>query len=320
MLRLFALFIFLLFNSCCLHPLVPNQNPPSLQPFNIPEQIRVALVLGSGGVRGMAHIGALEELEAAGVPIDLIVGCSAGSIVGALYAEKCCVEAIKPAIWEVKTESFMDINLWNCRYGVSQSKSLNRVLDKYLGSETFEQLAIPLIVVASDLCTGELIPMGSGDLVSAVQASCSIPFVFVPCEYQGRILVDGGVVNPVPAKIARDLGADIIIAIDLCELLPKTFPKNLFQIATRSAEIAFMWQNESCCSYADIVIRPKTCGIGAFQDSMKWDIYVAGKQATRQMLPEILSLISMKSNNWTHSTKQKEVHFEPYTPAIYMQD
>lgn len=310
-----------LLNSCCCSKrLIPDPNPPELPPIVIPEKIRIALVLGSGGVRGMAHVGALEVLENAGIPIDLIIGCSAGSIVGALYAEKGCVEAIKPAVWQLKTDSVLDIDLWNCRYGISQSKSLNQVLDYYLDAEQFEQLHIPLIVVASDLHSGELIPMGSGDLVKAVQASCSIPFVFVPCEHMGRILVDGGVVNPVPAKVARDLGADIVIAVDLCELLPKTFPKNLFQIAKRSAEIAFMWQNECCTSDADIVIRPKTCGVGAFCDDLKWEIYVAGKEAALERLPEILSLLSARSEKWDNcSLDSREVCLKPYTPAIYMQ-
>ena len=274
------------------HRLVPINDPAPLPEFCVPEKIRVALVLGSGGVRGMAHVGVLEELEAAGIPIDLIVGCSAGSIVGAIYADNPHAETTKQAVWKLRTQNLMDFDLWNCRYGLSQGRSMYRVLDQHLDAETFEELKIPLVIVATDLNSGEVVPMGSGDLMKAVQASCSIPLVFVPCEHQGRILVDGGVANPVPVKLARDLGAQIIIAVDLCELLPHTFPTNLFEVATRSAEITFMWQNETCTRSSDVIIRPKTCGVGAFNENMKWQIYQAGKNAAKEQIPRIQELVA----------------------------
>jgi NTE family protein len=191
------------------------------------------------------------------------------------------------------------------------------MLEKQLSCKQFRDLKIPLVVVASDLYTGELIPMGAGNLVKSVQASCSIPFVFTPCKYMGRILVDGGVINPVPARVAKDLGADVIIAVDLCELLPKTCPSNLFEIASRSAEIAFMWQNQVCTRYADVVIRPKTCGIGTFNDNMKWVLYEAGKRAAREQLPKIKKMIAERCHNACQQKKWKLVHLPPYTPQIY---
>jgi NTE family protein len=305
--------------SCCPRRYVPAPCPDMPMPFEVPERIRVALVLGSGGVRGMAHVGVLEELEEAGIPIDLIIGCSAGSIVGALYADNPNVEAIKCAVSRIRSQSMVDLDLWNCRYGLSQDHCMRRVLDKHLDAETFEDLQIPLIVVASDLHTGELVPIGSGNLVKAVQASCSIPFVFVPCEHMGRILVDGGVINPVPVKVARDLGAEIIIAVDLCEMLPQTFPTNLFQIATRSAEIAFMWQNEACTRGADVVIRPKTCGIGCFNDEMKAQIYQAGKYAASEKIAVIKELVGPILAEEHKFRKKRIFHPYCYTPKICLE-
>lgn len=307
-LLLIALFI----SSCCPHRYEPSREPDPPMTCYVPEKIRVALVLGSGGVRGMAHIGVLEELEDAGIPIDLIVGCSAGSIVGALYADNPCVESIKEAVWRIKSDSIFDVDLLNCRYGLSQGHTLHRVLDEYLCSDTFEELKIPLIVVASDLYSGELVPMASGSLVRAVQASCSIPFVFVPSDYCGRILVDGGVVNPVPVKVAADLGAEIIIAVNLSELLPKTFPTNLFQVAGRSAEIAFLWQNEICSRNAHIVIRPKTCGVGTFNDAMKMQIYEAGKLAAREQIPAIQQILAEHPDH--NVCRTRLVTLNCYTP------
>lgn len=189
------------------------------------------------------------------------------------------------------------------------------MLHRCLRATTFEELKIPLVVVAADLYSGELVPMGSGDLVSAVQSSCSIPFVFVPCQRQGRVLIDGGTINPVPSIVAHDLGAEIVIAVDLCELLPKTFPTNLFAILDRATEIAFMWQNEVCTRHADIVIRPKTCGIGCFNDKAKQQLYEAGRYATRKKMAQIKELVD--------KLPPKEVScnrlFSPkcYTPNIF---
>lgn len=317
----FLALLICLTSGCCPHKFEPHADPEPLPPCWMPENIRVALVLGSGGIRGMAHVGVLEELEAAGIPIDLIVGCSAGSLVGALYADNPSVEEIKCAVWRLKTDSLFDIDLWNCRYGLSQGRNMNRVLNDYLCAETFEDLKIPLVIVASDLYSGELVPIGSGDLAKAVQASCSIPFVFVPCEHMGRILVDGGVISPVPVKIACDLGAEIVIAVDLCELLPQTFPTNLFQVASRSAEIAFMWQNQVCTRNADIIIRPKTCGVGTFNDKMKKEIYLSGKRAACEQIGNILELLAALPENkreWTE--KMHVVDMKCYAPHIYDED
>lgn len=313
----FVLILLLLCSvSCgCPHRLVPQCDPDPPIPFCVPERIRVALVLGSGGVRGMAHVGVIEELVNNNVPIDLIVGCSAGSIVGALYSDNPCLDAIITSVWKIKSDTILDIDILNCRYGLSQGKTMNRVFDEHLTAETFDELHIPLVVVASDLNTGELVPIGSGDLVKSVQASCSIPFFFVPCEMNGRVLVDGGVVNPVPVKVAKDLGADIIIAVDLCELLDRTFPTNLIQVAIRSAEIAFMWQNQTCTNGADVVIRPKTCEVGAFNDKMKWLLYDAGKKAACEKMPEILALVqALPEPDFTGN--KKTVTLLPYTPQI----
>jgi NTE family protein len=290
-------------------------NPP---PFKVPNRIRVALVLGSGGVRGMAHVGVIEELLNNGIPIDLVVGCSSGSIVGSFFCDNPSVENLKRIMRQIKSRSLIDINLWECRYGLSKERGLLKLLKQNLRSKLFEELKIPLVIVASDLYTAELVPIGSGDLKKAVEASCAIPFIFTPCKYMGRILVDGSVINPVPVKIAKDLQSEVIIAVDLCELLPQTSPSNLFEIATRSAEIAFLWQNEVCTRCADVVIRPKTCGIGTFNDNMTSAIYHAGKAAAKKQIPRILELINYHSNKKPYGyEKCKEIQLPCYTPQIY---
>lgn len=312
---IYFLCLCLLVNGCCPRCYIPSEDPDPPPSFYVPEKIRVALVLGGGGVRGMAHVGVIEELVKANIPIDIIVGCSAGSLVGALYADNPDIEHIKKAVWGLKTDSICDINIFTCRYGLSQGGAFHRVINEHLEASCFEELKIPLVVVATDLYSGELIALGSGDLVTAVQASCALPFVFVPCDYLGRILVDGGVVNPVPAKVAADLGAEVIIAVDLCELLPKTFPQNLFQIADRSAEISYMWQNQACTRAADFVIRPKTCGVGTFNDKMKRQIYEAGRVAAKEALPSILERMR-QIETCPPSSTYRLVNLNCYNPQI----
>lgn len=301
-------------SSCC-SPLQyePCGDPCPPEPIELPEKIRIALVLGSGGVKGMAHVGVLEELEKAGIEFDLIVGCSAGSLVGALYCDNPCAEDLKGVVAKMRTSNVLDISLWSCRYGLSQGAFLNRLLCNNLTTRSFDQLKIPLILVATDLFSGEMVPIGSGDLVTAVQASCSIPFVFAPVKFQDRILVDGGVINPVPVRVAKDLGADLVIAVDLCDLLQQTFPKNLFGVAKRSAEIAFLWQNSACTKTSTIVIKPQLGNVSMFDDTSKDRLYEAGRQACLDAIPQILKTIEEK-NFPPYNPERRLISLPCYTP------
>lgn len=309
-----AIFLIFFISSCCPHKFIPDGEYHPNPPFYVPEKIRVALVLGSGGVRGMAHVGVMEELLEAGIDFDLIVGCSAGSLVGALYADSLDICKVKNAVYQMRTQSILDINIWNARFGLSQGGALLKIMDRYLDAETFDQLKMPFVAVAVDLHTAELVPIGCGDIVRAVRASTSIPFVFVPVELNGRILVDGGVINPVPVCVAKDLGAELVIAVDLCELLETTFPTNLFQVTTRSAEIAFLWQNSTCVHHADVIIRPRMCGVGTFNDEMKNQLYWAGREAAREALPKIYEYLSQLPPKKCNEGYQL-VHLDCYGPV-----
>lgn len=263
----------------------------------------------------MVHVGILEEFEKAGIAFDLLVGCSAGSVVGALYADCPDSSKIRDSVRGLRRNSILDINIWECRFGLSQGRGLTCLLKRHLEAETFDQLKIPLVVVATDLNSGELVPIGSGSLIQAVKASCAIPLLFVPVEMHGRTLVDGGVINPVPVCVARDLGAELIIAIDLRELLNHTFPTNLFGVASRSTEIAFLWQSEACCKGADVVIRPTLCDIGTFDATKMSMLYEAGKAAARAAIPHIWELIKERQlDKEINPSPPRQIHLDPYNP------
>ena len=313
-----ALLLLFFISGCCPKKYNPEGFPPPPSCINVPEKIRVALVLGSGGVRGMAHVGVLHEFEKEGIEFDVLIGCSAGSLVASLYADNPDAESTKYAVENMRADTLLDINLWECRFGLSQGRALKKMLCKNLHSRDFEDLKIPLVVVAADLWSGQLVPIGSGKLIPAVRASCSIPLLFVPVEVNGRILVDGGIIDPVPVVVAKDLKADLIIAVDLCELLPKTFPTNLFGVASRSAEIAFLWQNQICTRGADVIIRPKMCNVGTFNDKMMGHLFEAGVEAAKAAIPRIKELIAKLPEKKCDNSKSRVVQLSCYHADDYI--
>jgi NTE family protein len=308
--------LILLVGCCCPQHYHPCDNPMPLPDCPVvPQPVRLALILGGGGSKGLAHVGVLEELEQANIPINLVVGCSAGSIIGAMYCDCPCTQHLKSTFLKLNTNKFVDFDLWNARYGLCQGRSLRRFLDEHLVANNFEELKLPFYLVATDLYSSELVILGGGPLVPAIEASCSIPFIFVPVELHGRTLVDGGVIDPVPVRVAKHFNAEVTIAVDLRGLLPHTFPTNLFAVASRSAEITLLWQSECCIKDADVVIRPNLQGVGTFCKNMNEYIYQAGKIAAREAIPQILACLEKKA-----AEKRQQCEFEGYNFPNYISE
>ena len=176
----------------------------------------VGLVLGCGSSRGWAHIGAIKALEDANIPIDLIVGCSIGSYVGAIYA--CgSIKSLRAFVLKMdgkKVFSYFDIVL--PRSGLLDgTKKLRELFSIHTDVQNFSELKIPVMMVATDLETGQKVVLKSGNILPALRASMSTPGLFAPARVKNRWLVDGGLVDPVPVSAARSMGADIVIAVDL---------------------------------------------------------------------------------------------------------
>lgn len=182
----------------------------------MPLKKTVGLVLGSGSSRGWAHIGAIEALEEERIPIDLIVGCSVGAYVGAIYASGS-LNSLKDFVLRMdgkKVFSYFDIVF--PRSGLlNGTKRLREFFSMHTDAQNFSELKIPLIMVATDLETGQKVVIKSGNILEALRASMSIPGLFAPARHKDRWLVDGGLLEPVPVSVARAMGADIVIAVDL---------------------------------------------------------------------------------------------------------
>jgi NTE family protein len=176
----------------------------------------VGLALSSGGARGAAHVGILKVFKAENVPVDVIVGTSVGAGVGGLYAAGVSIEEIEK-IWLQTDLKRVLRGYWPTlsKSGWSRGEEITRSLAKTLGEKRIEALEIPYAAVASDINTGEEIILQEGLLIEAIRASSSIPAIFTPVGWNGRYLVDGGLVNPLPVSVARVLGAQVVIACDV---------------------------------------------------------------------------------------------------------
>jgi NTE family protein len=175
----------------------------------------IGLALGSGAARGLAHIGVIRAIEEAGITIDVIAGTSIGALVGAVYASgtiNSLERDFRRFDWKT-IGSYFDPGV--PRSGLLKGKKIVEFVRSHLSARTFDDLPIPLCAIATDVRNGDEVVLGSGDLMEAIRASISIPGIMTPVQIDSRILVDGGLVNPVPVSAARALGADIVIAVDL---------------------------------------------------------------------------------------------------------
>lgn len=214
---------------------------------------KVTLVLGGGSARGLAHIGVLEVLEEKGIPIDNIVGTSMGALVGAAYSVGLPLKEMHAIAEKFTMNQLLDPTL--PRMGLLAGKKLETMIKRLTLGKGFKDCRIPLSVVTTDIQNGEDVVFNEGDLVKAVQASCSWPGIFNPVEMDGRLLVDGGVKNSVPTHIARTLGADYVLAVDVGFCVKVGKIENIFQMILQSFQIMGEELNQYQSKGADFTIK-----------------------------------------------------------------
>lgn len=214
----------------------------------------VALVLGSGGARGYAHIGVIEVLEQAGLKPDFIVGTSAGSLVGALYAQGKTAAELRDIALNMKANDVRDIRL--DKKGFFDGKKIEDYVNGLVNNTPLHKLKTPMYVVATQLQHGQKVVFNYGDTGQAVRASVSIPSMFIPTKIAGMEYVDGGLVSPVPVNVARDLGADFIIAVDILAQPAYTETNNVWGLFNQNINIMQQHLAQQELQHADIVIQP----------------------------------------------------------------
>jgi NTE family protein len=248
--------------------------------------IRIGLALGGGFARGIAHAGLLKVLEQHHIPIHCVTGISAGSIAAAAYASGTSPEEIAQAGCSMR---FGDVGRWSPRrLGLVGSQPMNRFLERLLKTYRFEEMRMPLGVLATDLATGQPVPFaGTGMVFDAIRASCSYPGLFQPVRHHGQLLVDGAMSMGVPAGLARQLGATHVISVPLPAAVPCTPPSNAFQVVSRCFQILQSRLEDSWRSETDLVITPDVREAG-WRDFGSGDRLVhAGEAAALAALPRI---------------------------------
>ena len=192
-----------------------------INPLKYMRNRKVGLVLGSGGAKGLAHISVIEYLEAMEIPIDMIAGASIGSIIGAIYLTGNLKKFEEDVLKFTKKELLSLIDFTLPKSGIVKGKNFMKLLENYIPLEAkIEELPKPLSIIATDFYTGRQIVFKKGHIHNAIRASMSIPGVFVPVFYDGDFLIDGGVANPLPIDVIKDMGAGLTIAVNLHPGLP----------------------------------------------------------------------------------------------------
>lgn len=231
-------------------------------------RVRVGVALGSGGGRGLAHIGVLKVLREAGVPIHAVAGSSIGAIVGALYAASEDVSAVERLALTTNWAELMALLDFRVGRGLLQGDRFEHFLRSVLPVATFGELRVPFAALSTDLDSGEPWVWTAGDLARAVRASASVPVVFRPLEHEGQRHCDGGLSVPVPVAAVRELGADVVIAVDLCAHASRAEQPvtGIADVAQRTVHLLSAHLAREQGRGADVVIAPAVApfGWGAF--------------------------------------------------------
>ncbi len=253
---------------------------------------RVALVLGSGSARGFAHIGVIKALEAARIKPDLIVGTSAGALIGAFYAAGFSGAQMEDLALKVKDIDIVDMSTGTKR-GMIIGDTLQTFVNRATRDRPIELLGIPFIAVATRLRTGEIATFRSGDLGLAVRASCSVPGVFIPPKINDVDFVDGGLVSPVPVRIARDAGADFVIAVDVSSGPLNATPVGIYEQVMHSFEIMGRSLAKLEADQADVVIRPDLVRLASTDFSSRAAFIQIGQSAGTRFVPVVQEKLAL---------------------------
>ncbi len=295
--------LLLCWSGCTSAPKAPDQRPagadvaPVEQPLRSPKPPprppKIGLALGGGAARGFAHIGVIQVLEEHGIRPDLIVGTSAGSLVAALYAAgKTGAEL--GSLADAMDESTLTDWSYPGR-GLIRGAALAKFVRDHTASRTIEQMRIPLGIVATDLDNGQAILFEVGDAGTAVRASSAVPAVFQPVSIGGREYVDGGLVAPVPVRFARQMGAEVVIAVDISSPPEGNPTGDAMRMLLQTFAIMGRSINNFELREADIVVRPRLAGVSSADFASRKRSIQAGRDAARAQIADLTARIASKT-------------------------
>lgn len=262
--------------------------PSRLRKQKRPSPPRIGLALSGGFAHGIAHLGVLKVLEEYGLKIDAFAGTSVGSIVATAYASGCPLADMIHEGLNIRWKTF---GRWTVdRLGLATNERLEAMLTRVLRCTRFEDLPKPLAVVAADISTGETVVFRSGELIPPLRASCSFPGLFVPINYQGRLLVDGAIVENVPVAALQSLGVDQIIVVNVKNSGPLQTPRNIFQVIGQAFQISGGLNQNQWRKHCAVVIEPEVSNVAWDEFGRAEELILAGERAAREMEASLRAL------------------------------
>ncbi|MEI6206797.1 MAG: patatin-like phospholipase family protein [Desulfuromonadales bacterium] len=259
-------------------PQIPQQRPA-----------KIALVLGAGASKGFAHVGVLKILETGRIPIHMIVGTSVGSFVGSLYANGYDAYALQKIALSLERSDVGELTIPD--NGFLKGERLRDFINTKLRQAPAGKLKIPFYAVATDIKTGESVVFNTGNIGMAVQASCAIPGVFQPARFSGASYVDGGVVKPLAVDVARQYGADVVIAVDISSGIDSVVPTTTMETILKSIQIMYSRMSQVPITQADVVIKPVVGFVGSADFSHRNEAIMEGEKAALAAMPQISALL-----------------------------
>jgi NTE family protein len=281
------------------NPLPNTALKPVPGPALPPRKLKIALALGGGAARGFAHIGVIKALEAHGIVPDIIVGTSAGSVVGALYASGYNGFQLQKIALEMDEATISDwaLPFFSKSSGVLKGEALQAYVNKAVHNTPLEKLRIPFGCVATDLRTGQPILFRRGNTGLAVRASSSVPGVFQPVVINGHTYVDGGLVAPVPVRFAKEMGADFIIAVNISSTTEGQATASSVDVLMQTFSIMGQRLNHFELKDADVVIAPSLGTMGSSDFDGRNLAILAGEQAGTAVITQIKAKLKAKQQS-----------------------
>ena len=266
--------------------------PIAIEPVVPLKVLHLGLALGGGAARGFAHVGVIQVLEEAGIQPDLVVGTSAGSLVAALYASGKNSAQLKRVAETMEEAEITDWMMPILNRGALRGEALARYVNTQVAGRLIEQMKIPLGIVATDLHNGEPMLFRRGNTGSAVRASSAVPAVFQPVKIGTREYVDGGLVSPVPVRQAREMGANVIIAVDISTDPEGSPASDTFQILMQTFNIMGKSLNTVLLKDADVVVKPALMGVKSADFAARRKSIEAGREAMLKAMPKLKQVLS----------------------------
>lgn len=273
----------LLLSACVTTPVAPVLTPP---PTPIPPKPpKIALVLGGGAIRGFSHIGVIKVLQAEGIVPDMVVGTSAGSVAGALYAAGISGYDMQTIAFDIDKATVTDWSVFG--KGMLKGEALQDFVNKAVGNKSIENLKIPFACVATRLDTGDAVLFQRGNVGTAVRASSSVPGVFQPVVIGGVEYVDGGLVSPVPVRYAKQMGADFIIAVDVSSPPSAAPTTGKMDVLMRTFDIMGKSIRNWELPMADVLVRPDLSKVSSTDIDAKHQAILEGERAMQAAIPQL---------------------------------